>query len=133
MKKFDNIINLTIAGIPQAKIRSRKGSQGHWYNPQSDLMYRISREIKNQLPDHWIPIQKGIPVSCSILAFFPFQKNIKNKDQVPCLNKKDIDNIAKFILDCMNKIVFHDDKQVYSLTIEKYYDTLERMEIEILW
>lgn len=35
------------------------------------------------------------------------------------LMKTDIDNVAKTVLDCMNKLVYNDDKQVYSLDIIK--------------
>lgn len=35
--------------------------------------------------------------------------------------KPDTDNIAKSILDSLNKIAYLDDKQVVKLEVEKYY------------
>ena len=37
--------------------------------------------------------------------------------------KPDTDNIAKSILDSLNKIAYLDDKQVVKLEVEKYYAT----------
>ena len=38
-------------------------------------------------------------------------------------SKPDIDNIAKSVLDALNEVAYIDDKQVYSLTCDKYFDT----------
>jgi Holliday junction resolvase RusA-like endonuclease len=35
--------------------------------------------------------------------------------------KPDSDNLGKAILDSLNGIAYHDDSQVYSLQIEKWY------------
>ena len=45
--------------------------------------------------------------------------------------KPDIDNIAKSILDAMNKFVFKDDNQVAKLLIEKKYGELEKVYVKI--
>lgn len=44
-------------------------------------------------------------------------------DYVP-QTKPDIDNIAKSVLDALNGVAYIDDKQVYSLTCNKYFDTI---------
>lgn len=43
-------------------------------------------------------------------------------DYVP-QSKPDIDNIAKSVLDALNGVAYIDDKQVYSLTCDKFFDT----------
>lgn len=43
-------------------------------------------------------------------------------DYVP-QTKPDIDNIAKSVLDALNGVAYIDDKQVYSLTCDKFFDT----------
>jgi Holliday junction resolvase RusA-like endonuclease len=44
----------------------------------------------------------------------------------------DSDNIAKIILDSLNKIAFDDDSQVVELTVlKKYTEELERVEFEL--
>jgi len=36
------------------------------------------------------------------------------------IKRVDIDNVAKTVLDCMNKLVFKDDRQVYALDVIKH-------------
>lgn len=43
----------------------------------------------------------------------------------------DFDNFEKFICDCMNKIVFKDDKQIVSCRSDKRYSDQPRTEILI--
>lgn len=38
------------------------------------------------------------------------------------LKKPDIDNVCKIILDALNGIAYHDDKQVVDLGIRKFYN-----------
>ena len=47
------------------------------------------------------------------------------------LVKPDLDNIAKMILDSLNKIAYKDDNQIVRLVIEKFYSEEPRVEIEI--
>lgn len=133
---MNNSITIIIPGEPQSKERARKGKQGHWYNPQSDIMGIAARIIKQNLPAGF-PIGKYIPVKCDISAFFKPPKDKKNglfvNDDVPCLNQNDVDNIFKFYSDTMNKLVYNDDNQIYSGTIEKYYSLNPRTEITISW
>lgn len=139
---MNNIINLTIPGQPIAKQRSRKGKYDNWYNPQSDIMFQIEKEIKKQLPEGWETIHKGVPIKCNLIFFFGLPKAILNSkkkiknfedDDIPCLNKKDVDNLIKFVWDCMNKVIWHDDNQVYSTLTEKYYSVNPRTEIEVIF
>lgn len=41
--------------------------------------------------------------------------------------KPDCDNIAKIILDSLNGIAYEDDKQITSLTVEKYYGDMPKV------
>lgn len=45
--------------------------------------------------------------------------------------KLDCDNIAKVVLDALNKLAYNDDKQVVELIVEKYYADTPRVEVEI--
>ena len=48
------------------------------------------------------------------------------------LRKPDSDNIAKIVLDSLNKIAFDDDAQVVELTVvKKWTEELERIEFEL--
>ena len=52
-------------------------------------------------------------------------------NKVSPTKKPDVDNIAKSILDSMNKFVFKDDNQVSKITIEKRYGEVEKAVIKI--
>ena len=109
MQSNNNSFTIILKGPPSAKQRSRKGRQGRWYNPQSDIMNIARNIIKNNLPSNCkFPIPAEIPIECKIFAFFSPPKADKktdySKDNIPCLNKKDTDNIGKFYADTMNKI-----------------------------
>ena len=45
--------------------------------------------------------------------------------------KPDTDNIAKSILDSLNKIAYLDDKQVVKLEVEKYYSQVPNVAVMI--
>ena len=47
------------------------------------------------------------------------------------VKKPDIDNIAKIILDALNKLAFNDDNQIIKLSIEKVYSEEEKVYIKI--
>ena len=50
---------------------------------------------------------------------------------IPHTCKPDIDNLVKFYLDCMNKIIFNDDSQVIHLSAQKFYADESKTVIKI--
>lgn len=135
-----NTISFTIAGNPQPKPRARKGGN-KWYNPADDYMYRVSREVQSHLPTAFKIIKKNVPVIINLTFYFEPAKSQKTKkfldlitdECYPYLKKKDFDNLAKFYTDCMSKIVYEDDSQIYESRQLKYYSMAPRTEIEIKW
>lgn len=72
------------------------------------------------------PFEKALKVN--IIAFFEIPKSVSKKKKEQMLNneiyptiKSDTDNIAKSILDSLNKIAYLDDKQVVDLRVRKQY------------
>jgi Holliday junction resolvase RusA-like endonuclease len=145
MHDTKHVLEITVLGDPIAKQRSRQGGSGHWYNPQEHLMIKVSNIIRDKLPENHKMIEKGYPIKCIVSVFFSIPKSwtkkkikqLQEKGEMPCLNKKDVDNIAKFYMDVMSKknaAVYYDDNQIYSLTSDKYYTATEsRVEITIMW
>lgn len=85
------------------------------------LKHVIWRNIEDQKP-----LEK--PLKVKIIAYYDMPKSTSKKKQQQMLNneifptvKPDTDNIAKSILDSLNKIAYLDDKQVVKLEVEKYY------------
>lgn len=60
------------------------------------------------------------------------QKNEKLWRLSPCVHKCDLDNYEKFYLDCMNGILYSDDRKITSLRSSKQYSLTPRVEIEIM-
>ena len=52
-------------------------------------------------------------------------------NQISPTKKPDIDNIAKSILDAMNKFVFKIDNQVSKISVEKRYGEKEKVYVKI--
>lgn len=75
-------------------------------------------------------------LSVTIKACFAIPKNTSKSRLGEMLNntispvkKPDIDNIAKIVLDALNKLAFKDDNQITKLYIEKIYSEEEKVEI----
>lgn len=77
--------------------------------------------------------------SIDITAYFTIPKSYSKKKRERlladgwCCNSKDIDNIAKIVLDALNGYIYTDDHKCVSLTIRKKWadNDIERMEIVI--
>ena len=69
------------------------------------------------------------PLIVSIYAWIKKPKS--SKFAYPTI-KPDADNIAKAVLDSLNGILWHDDKQVCQLTIHKVYADRDAIELEVI-
>lgn len=77
-------------------------------------------------------------LAVTIKAYFGIPKNTSKKQKEEMLNnnispvkKPDIDNIAKIILDALNKLAFNDDNQIIKLSVEKIYSEEEKVYVKI--
>lgn len=77
-------------------------------------------------------------IAITIKAYFGIQKSTKKsqieemlKGDISPTKKPDIDNIAKIILDSLNKLAFKDDNQITKLSIEKIYSEEERVYVKV--
>ena len=107
------------------------------YTPTKTKDYEeyIQQNFKVKYPNH--DMLEG-RISIEIVAFLEIPKNTSKKKSIEMLNgnvsptkKPDIDNIAKSILDALNKFVFKDDNQVTRLIVEKKYAEVEKVYIKI--
>lgn len=80
----------------------------------------------------------GQPLKVTIIAYYQIVKSTSKKKKQQMLDdlmfptkKPDIDNIAKSILDALNKLAYRDDTQVGPLHMEKHYAEDPRVEVEI--
>lgn len=113
------VIDLVIPGLPVAKKRHR-AANGRTYNPQSEVERAVQWEIRQLLGPEFQQTEK--PLILSVDAFFPRPKlhygtgrnssTLKKSAPPFHVKKPDHDNIIKFYMDCMSKLVFVDDIQV---------------------
>lgn len=78
------------------------------------------------------------PVRVEITAFFAPPKSARKKDKIEMLanrilpeKKPDCDNIAKIVLDALNKIAYKDDSQVIELSVKKLYSEVANVSVHI--
>ena len=116
---------------PKVKSRprfSRKGSKTLVYTPAQTKNYERIIKMMGQRQYRDKPLKGPIKVEIN----FYFVKPKSSKQKYP-INKRsgDLDNLAKAVLDSLNKIVYEDDSQVIALTCSKYYRITSGIEVKI--
>jgi Holliday junction resolvase RusA-like endonuclease len=129
-------ISFLIPGDPVSKNRPRFFAraihgkiQSGVYKDQEDQEGYFKQMIAKQLPANF-EICKGpvfLEIICNLArpkSHFGTGRNAELiKKSAPMLpqNNKDWDNYGKFVSDCLNKIVYQDDRQVVSGKVEIFY------------
>ena len=114
---------------PRPKARPRF-AKGHAYTPKltSDYEYTIAQEY----------LLKGLKKhlgAISIYMTFNYRiptsriKQLKHGDI--CVEKADIDNLVKALLDSLNGVAYLDDKQVYKIVAEKKWADSNSVDVMI--
>ena len=128
---------VTVEGTIVAKARPRVCRYGT-YTPKKTKDYeQLIRN--NYMAQDGTFFEKGIPVHITIKAYqkppkSTTKKNVKLIEQGLFLwvNKPDIDNICKSVLDALNEIAYEDDGQVVKIRASKEYTLQEeRIEFEV--
>jgi len=64
-----------------------------------------------------------------IQYFFPRPKSLKRKkdsqEYIPHFKKPDLDNLIKMTNDILSDLAFHDDRQIFKITSQKFYTTYD--------
>ena len=126
-----------IPGKAQAKQRPRMGRSGVVYTPKETLVYE--NYVKMCYSDYarqfeWLPYENQVKAEIDVLVAVPksdskAKKKAKIEGMIRPTVKPDCDNLAKSILDSLNGLAYHDDKQVVELVVKKYY--AENAEVKI--
>ena len=129
-------INFIIQGKVQAKQRPRFNGK-FAYTPEKTVAYE--NWVKTCYLEKYRgqkPLEK--PLKVKIIAYYEIPKSTSKKKRQKMLEnqifpvvKPDTDNIAKSILDSLNKIAYLDDKQVVKLEVEKYYSQVPSVAVVI--
>ena len=125
-----NILQFKIDGKPIAKQSMKFTRGGHKYTPAHIVEYSnyVKMCFKMAYPNHTPQVFENTPLDVNIKVTFQIPSTFSKKkhSQATCgtlrpLVKPDLDNISKNILDSLNGLAYHDDKQIVSLNVEKFY------------
>ena len=121
------MITFEVPGVPIAKARpkfARRGKFVSTYNPQESEEGMWLVKAMAAMPKE--PIIGPIALTC--VFFFPIPQSWSKKKQKAAADwslrhtkKPDLDNLVKFVKDCLNGVAWLDDAQVFRLLTEKHY------------
>lgn len=130
------MIKLMIPGEPCAKQRPRLG-KGYTYTPQKTVNYEtlvrelyILQNFRQQLEGELV---------MTVRAYFTIPKSASKKKAADMVSgrirptkRPDWDNVGKIISDALNGLAYHDDSQIVSATVEKWYSLEPRVEVILM-
>jgi Holliday junction resolvase RusA-like endonuclease len=131
-------VKFCVDGEPKGKQRPRASIvHGHarMYTPKDTVNYETLVRYTYQSE-----VGKKLEgaIEATIIGYFPIPKSTSKKKaemmrnhEIPYTNKIDTDNLAKVILDSLNNIAYDDDKQIYKLSVEKWYSDFPRVVVEL--
>lgn len=130
------MIKLEIPESITSKARPRLGKNGV-YTPTKTKNYEyLVRQIFVYKYPKFKPLEGRIKLT--IIACFELPKKRTKTTEAEMLagiisptKKPDIDNIAKIILDALNKFAYKDDNQITDLKVVKKYNRTPKVIIEI--
>lgn len=127
-----------VEGKPVGKGRPRFKRMGNFvqtYTPEATKDYEKLVRLRFQNAGGVITNK---PVKIEITAFFSPPKSTRKQQKAEMLankilpmKKPDADNIAKIVLDALNKIAYVDDSQVIELVVKKRYAAEAKVSVHI--
>jgi Holliday junction resolvase RusA-like endonuclease len=130
--------NFEVEGRVVGKERPRVNmNTGIVYTPNKTKDYELLVQQSFRLKYPRAEEIKG-RVGIDIIAYIKIPKNTSKKktelmlaNEISPTQKPDIDNIAKSLLDAMNKLVFHDDNEVSKISVEKRFALEDKTYIRV--
>ena len=130
---------LEVEGNPCSQKRHRHAKRGRriiTYAPSSEDKKKFKMQVQSKIKGK--PLKRPISL---VLCFYmkrpkkhyrtgKFAHILKKNSPVVCIQKPDIDNLIKFVLDACNDLLWEDDKLVYEIQARKVYSKRPRTEIE---
>jgi Holliday junction resolvase RusA-like endonuclease len=111
-----HVVKFTVFGEPKSKQRPRVTRHGA-YTPKETLL------AEDNIRQVWRSLETD-KFNYSVLVSIDFYNGNKRR--------RDIDNMAKLVLDALNKEAYVDDNQIVSLELRKFFCPPERARTEIM-
>ena len=131
---YDCEVEGTIVGKERPRLNMNSGLI---YTPTRTKDYELLIQQCFKIKYHNFEQLQG-RISIEIIAFMKIPKNTSKaktkemlENNISPTRKPDIDNIAKSVLDAMNKFVFKDDNQVSRIMVEKRYGQVEKIYVKV--
>lgn len=126
-----------VIGEPVGKGRPRFApSTGKAYTPTKTVNYENLVKLEYQMQCNMDPFPEKAMLKMTIKAYFSIPKSASKKTRAAMVSmmqrpvkKPDMDNIIKCVADALNLVAYHDDSQIVSTSIEKYYAEQPRVEV----
>ena len=117
--------HIIIPGKPIAKKRPRFFRRGNYvgtYNCQETEEGRWILQAQQSINGC---AEAGKPIALKCWFYFDYPKSMSKKKRAYAIHtsKPDLDNLVKFVKDCLNGLAWHDDSQVVTLAAKKLYDS----------
>lgn len=134
-------IRFDVLGEVKGKGRPRFARVGNYVQTYTDKVTVSYEEHIRQsfIASGKVPFPEDTPLSVYIRAYVSIPKSASKKKRNLMLagkirptKKPDPDNIAKSVLDALNKVAYKDDTQVIHLSVSKWYADMPKLEIEIV-
>lgn len=110
-----NVVRFTVFGEPKSKQRPRVTRYGA-YTPKETLL------AEDKIRQIWRGLDTP-PFAYSVLVTIDFFNGNKRR--------RDLDNMAKLVLDALNKEAYDDDNQIVALELRKFFAAPDRARTEI--
>lgn len=131
------LVRFIVPGQPRGKARPRFAN-GHAYTDEKTREYEqlVALMYKTVAGKAQFPPDTPLSVHIHTYAYIAKSASKAKKDgmlkgQIRPMAKPDTDNIAKCILDALNKVAYPDDKQIVELSVSKYYSDNPCVVVEI--
>lgn len=134
---FSDSVYFCIPGKPKGKERPRTRRFKNFvttYTPKNTVEYE--KLIKKSYHDSTGNVKLENAIEASIVGTFPIPQSVSKKLRSEMINgnidytkKIDCDNLAKVVLDALNKIAYDDDSQVCNLHVFKKYGENPKVQV----
>ncbi len=139
MTEKANKIYFTIPGKPIVKARARFKYYGKTYDPQEKEKEAWQWETKQELIKQGVSKLIEGPLILKVSFIMPIPKSTPKKDLKELQDGKvmwhdirpDLDNMIKWVKDCLNNLLYKDDSQVCYIAAMKVYGLEPETQIEI--
>jgi len=131
---MQDVLKFEIDGdpIPLKRARGVKARDGiRFFDPNATDKAEVRNELMQQMRDRRVLRRLEGPIAVKMIFHMKIAKahSKERKKGLPHYHKPDIDNLAKFYLDCINELIIDDDRMIAELWCKKVYSDKTKTEI----